>query len=332
MSAFKEGYLRLRDKLRFNPLLARTVYFGQSLIHSNFGSLRRQVQFASKQNGKPHGVALCCRIRDEARYLEEWIEYYLAAGVEHFFFYEKLSQDNYRDILNPYIARGLVTLFDNWPHIPVSPAAEQDCILRSVGRFEWVGFVDADEFAVIGDNRSIGEFLAEYRTQAGVALHLYMFGSNGYKNRPNGPVIAEYTRRSPDINGHVKCFVRPEYIAKHRNPHSWYYRRRRQAVTEMGRRVGGSFSLPPSAQYAWINHYHHKSDQDYFEKAARKSVHDVVGMRFETRSMERHESSQSIENDVFDDCAVRYFEARCAVLSISPTLLARGSVALSQSA
>ena len=69
--------------------------------------------------------------------------------------------------------------------------------MRSIGRFEWVGFIDADEFVVIGDNRSIGEFLSEYRTEAGVALHWYMFGSNGHIDRPTaGPVIAEYTRRA----------------------------------------------------------------------------------------------------------------------------------------
>jgi hypothetical protein len=332
MLSFKSRYFILREKLRSSPFFTRGIYFGQSLIHSNFGLFRHQVLLASKYGRRPHGVALCCRIRDEARYLEEWIEYYLAAGVEHFFFYEKLSQDDYRDILKAYIDRGIVTLFDNWPHIPVSPAAEQDCIIRSIGRFEWVGFIDADEFVVIRNNHSIGEFLSGYRTQVGVALHWYMFGSNWHKNRPKGPVIAEYTRRAAAPNRHVKCFVRPECVAKCRNSHSWYYRWMRQAVTEIGRRVDGSFSLPPTAESAWINHYHHKSDQDYFEKAARKSVLDMVGIRFETRSAERHESSQSAHNEVSDECAIRYYTSRCAALSIAPTLLQQAPRAFSQSA
>ena len=50
--------------------------------------------------------------------------------------------------------------------------------------------------------------------------------------------------------------------------------------------ISGSTNVPPSAEWAWINHYHHKRDQDYFEKAVRKSV--LVGIRFETRSSERH--------------------------------------------
>ena len=332
MSILKSSYFKMREMLRSNTYVSYGVYIGQSLIHSNFGSFRRRVLFAGKRPGKPRGVALCCRIRDEARYLEEWIEYYLAAGIEHVFFYEKLSQDNYRDILTPYIDRGVVTLFENWPRTPVSPSAEQDSILRSINRFEWVGFIDADEFVVLRDSRSIGEFLSDYRTQVGVALHWYMFGSNGHKSRPSGPVIAEYTTRADGPNWHVKCFVRPECVANYRNSHSWYYRRMRHAVTETGRSVRGTFSVPPTAETAWINHYHHKSDQDYFEKAARKSVLDVVGMRFETRSMERHLDSQNNENIVFDDCAVRYYLARCAVLAIAPTLLPESLQALSRSA
>jgi len=312
-------YFDFRERLRRNLFLTRAIYLGQSLMFSNVGSFRRQVLRASKyRTGKSRGVALCCRIRDEAYYLEEWIEYYLAAGIEHFFFYEKLSQDNYRNVLSPYLDRGIVTLLDSWPHIPVSPAAEHDCILRAVGRFEWVGFLDADEFVVIRDNGSIGDFLSQFRTQAGVALHWYMFGSNGHIKRPSGSVISEYTRRAEAPNRHVKCFVRPESVSKCRNSHSWYYRWMRHAVTEKGRSVSGSTCVPASADSAWINHYHHKSDQDYFEKAARKSVLDTVGMRFGTRSTRRHVGSQSKDNAVPDDCAVQYYAARCRALSITP--------------
>jgi hypothetical protein len=330
MSSLTNSYFKFRETLRRQPFLNRAIYFGQSLVYSNFGSFRRQVVAAGKRVGRPRGVALCCRIRDEARYLEEWIEYYLAAGVDHFFFYEKLSQDNYRDVLRPYIDQGMVTLFDNWPHVPVSPAAEEDCILRSVGRFEWVGFIDADEFVVIQGDRGIGEFLSRYRTEVSVALHWYMFGSNGHQKRPAGPVIAEYTHRAKAANRHVKCFLRPEYVAKYRNSHSWYYRSMRHAVTEAGRRVDGSTSVPASAESAWINHYHHKSDQDYFEKAARKSVVDTVGIRFQTRSKQRHAGSQSVDNAVFDDCAARYYESRCVALSKTPTLLQQTPQSLSR--
>jgi Glycosyltransferase family 92 len=319
----KSLYFKAREIVRFSPVVGSAVYLAQSVLRSNRGEFRRRVVEAGRRAGSGKGIALCCRIRDEARYLDEFIEYYLAAGVDHFFFYEKLSKDHYREVLDRWIAAGVATLFDNWPSVPVSPSAEEDCVLRCTGRFEWIGFIDADEFVVVRDGGGIGEFLAAYEKYPAVALHWYMYGSNGHTLRPEGPVIAEYTRREPAPNRHVKCFVRPSLVACYRNSHSWYYRGMRCAVNELGKSVRGSFALPPTATRAWINHYHHKSDQDYFEKAARKSVLDKVGMNFEVRSAQRHVEGEQKANAVTDSCALEYYLERCRRMATDPALMNR---------
>jgi hypothetical protein len=325
VTALKSLYFKLREPVRLNPQVSRTIYVLQSLRHSHFGSFRRRVLAARSIAREGEGVALCCRIRDEARYLAEFVEYYVAAGIDHFFFYEKLSMDNFADVLAPYTDRGFVTVCADWPHVPVSPSAEEDCIVKSVGRFRWVGFIDADEFVVVRDGRSIGDFLSEYTRYPAVALHWLMFGSNGHKTRPDGPVIAEYTRRAVEASKHVKCFVRPEYAANYRNSHSWFYQKMQCAVNELGRKVTGSISLPPTAQRAWVNHYHHKSDEDYFEKAARKSVLDVAGINFKNRTMDRHHASEVKSNAMTDCSSLNYYLERCRVLNIEPILTASPS-------
>jgi hypothetical protein len=95
----------------------------------------------------------------------------------------------------------------------------------------------------------------------------------------------------------------------------------RHAVNELRQGVFGSISLPPTAEVAWINHYHHKSDEDYFEKAARKSVADSVGMSFQNRTPARHDAIQQKGNELPDDAAVNYYRHRCQVLQIEPKLL-----------
>lgn len=318
-------YFKVREIVRFSPAVASGIYLAQSLRYSNSGAFRKRVLSAARHYKRGTGIAMCCRIRDEALYLNEFIEYYLAAGVDHFFFYEKLSKDNYRQVLAPWIDRGVATLFDDWPQVPVSPSAEQDCILRCIGRFEWIGFIDADEFVVVKDGRGLGEFLAGYLQFPAVALHWKGYGSSGHKLRPEGPVIAEYTRCESNTNRHVKCFVQPGLVARYRNSHSWYYLNMRSAVNENQQSVRGSFSTPPTAARAWINHYHHKSDQDYFEKAARKSVLDKVGMSFENRSAQRHIDLESKANAVVDECALEYYLERCRRLSAEPVVLQRVS-------
>lgn len=262
-------------------------------------------------------VAICLRFRDEARFLEEWLEYYLAAGVDHFFLYNNFSTDDYLSVLRPYQERGYVTLID-WPRKPASPAAEHDCIVRTRGRFEWVGFIDANEFVVVRDGRSIPEFLDDFGDSPAVALHWYYYGSNGHERRPHEWVIRAYTRRAAEPNQHFKVFVRPEQVTRNRNSHNFYYRGARCAVREDGRPVYGSMAWPPSARHAWVNHYYCKSLEDYLEKAARASTLDKSGIREPSRQEAWARAAMTAANEVIDTCAVDYFEDRRRRLKGTP--------------
>lgn len=318
-------YFTIRDKLRSNPTINKTIYLTQSLYRSHFGRLVGDLRRARKTESAPQGVALCLRFRDEARYLAEWLEYYAAAGVSHFFLYNNFSADNYTAVLQPWIDAGEVTLID-WPQAPASPAAEEDCIRRALGRFLWVGFLDADEFVVIRDGRSIGEFLEGFPGPPGVALHWRFFGSSMRRVRPSEPVILAYQHRALDPNRHIKTFVRPERAAQCRNSHSWFYYPIEPAVGEHGNRVYGSLNMKPTADFAWINHYYCKSEEDYVEKATRGSTLDRVGMTFPYRRKEWLEEEFLGNNDVFDSCAADYYRARCQAMGRSPQLLIRTAI------
>ena len=277
-------------------------------VRANFNG--RLVDTKIPQAARPAGVAACLRFRDEARYLDEWIDYHLAAGVKHLFLYNNFSADDYSAALARHIEAGNVTLID-WPVKPASPAAEEDCIRRSIGVYEWVGFLDADEFVVIKDGRSIPEYLKGFATAPGVALHWYYFGSNGHRTRPSTGVIEGYTRRQSRPNRHVKCFVRPERVTQNRNSHSWFFRNARWAVDENRNAVFGSISTPTASE-AWINHYYCKSLEDFQEKALRTSTLDIAGIKYPTRRIQNAETAVNASNDVEDVSAVEYYRVRRA--------------------
>lgn len=302
-------YFKLRWLIRANRIGQRALYVPPSLWYSTFGRLTADtVRPPALSEAK--GVAMCLRFRDEARFLREWIEYHLSAGASKLFLYNNSSSDDFAGVIAPYQKDGSVECID-WPRTPASPHAEEDCIRRAVGRFEWVGFLDTDEFVVVKDLRSIGEFLSEFRSYPAVALHWHMFGSNGHLARPSEPVIAAYTRRAPHPNCHVKCFVRPECAAQCRNSHSWYFRGARCAGTETGGTVYGSLSIPPTAERAWVNHYYSKSKEDYIGRMNSPAAVDRLGMLYPSRRPDRLEESMSRWNDVIDDSALLYYQARC---------------------
>jgi len=280
-----------------------------NLYHAARAALGIDTIATHAETGPRGRVALCLRFRDEARYLAEWLDYYLAAGIDHFFLYNNFSRDDYLTVLAPYIESRAVTLID-WPRAPASPAAETDCIARTAGRFDWVGFLDADEFVVIADGRAIPDFLAAFPRACGVALHNYYFGSCGHKLRPHDPVIRAYRRREARLSHYFKVFVRPDRVSRNRNPHNFYFRGGCCAVNELGRPVYGSTSEPPTAQRAWINHYFYKSLEDYLEKAARAPTQDAFGMKHPTRVASRANLAMTRANDVADTSAVDYLDAR----------------------
>lgn len=317
-------YFRVRERLRFSPTFNKTVYLAQSLWFARFGRLVRESRRARSAD-LGHGVALCLRFRDEARYLGEWLEYHIAAGVEHFFLYNNFSADDYAAVLRPWVDSGQVTLID-WPRTPASPAAEEDCIRRALGRYAWVGFLDADEFIVIRDGRSIGEFLTGFGRSPGVGLHWRMFGSSGHHKRPDAPVIVAYQRRNPVPNRHIKTFVRPERAAQCRNSHAWFYHPRGLAVDDGGKPLYGSVDMAPAADTAWINHYYCKSEEDYLEKAGRRSTLDRVGINFPTRRAGRVAEDLLKNNEVPDTCAVKYYRARCVALGRPAVLLEKAVI------
>jgi hypothetical protein len=49
-----------------------------------------------------HWLAVCTIVRNEARYMKEWIENHLLEGVTMFFIYDNGSTDNLREILKPF--------------------------------------------------------------------------------------------------------------------------------------------------------------------------------------------------------------------------------------
>ena len=142
-------------------------------------------------------ASLCCIIRNEARYLVEWIEYSRMIGIQHFFLYDHGSTDATSEVLAPYIAAGLVT-WHNWS-FPGYPQREAHfhCTHRYAHATRWLGLFDVDEFIVPVKSESINPILQHYSSeQVVLRLSAAMFGTSGHLERPPGLVIASYTLRN----------------------------------------------------------------------------------------------------------------------------------------
>lgn len=140
-----------------------------------------------------HELAVGAIFKDEARYLDEWLTFHHGVGVEHFYLYDDNSTDDSRDVLAPWVRRGLVTVRP-WSARLGQVPAYNDCIRRFRSKARWLALIDIDEFLFAPGRLDLREVLRGYADLPAIFVYWVLFGSNGHVTRPSGPVVESYTR------------------------------------------------------------------------------------------------------------------------------------------
>jgi hypothetical protein len=160
-----------------------------------------------------HELAVCAIFREEAPFLDEWISFHVGVGATHFYLYNNFSTDNFRQVLEPWIARGTVTLND-WPKPIGQLAAYRDCIKRARFDCRWIAFIDIDEFLFSTRALDIRSILPNYQDLPGIEVWQLFFGSGGHDTRPATPVTESYLKRAPLSRTSIKTIANPRMVYK----------------------------------------------------------------------------------------------------------------------
>jgi Glycosyltransferase family 92 len=208
-------------------------------------------------------LSACAIYKNEARYLAEWVEFHLLAGVEHLFLYNNNSTDDHREVLEPYVRAGVVTIRD-WPEFPAQVAAYNHCLEANGADWRWMAFIDLDEFLFSPRIEPVPEVLRGYEHLPAVAALWIIFGTSGHRTPPPGPVIENYTWRRiwPRRPREWKPIVDPRRTVRALGPHVFRY-----AGPWRGP-VPGFASLSDLR----LNHYLTKSEEEIRRKLERPIV------------------------------------------------------------
>lgn len=242
----------------------------------------------NKRDEKKFKVSICGIFRDEALYLKEWIEFHKIVGVDHFYLYNNFSNDNYLDVLEPYIENNLITLVD-WPKEHSQIEAYIDCINKYSSETEWLGFIDIDEFVVPNNTDNIFDFLKKFQRRPAVLIYWQLFGSSGKMNRNlNDLVTDDFFCCWKKYYGMGKCFYNTKYnysTNKNTTLHHMFWssitndkklKISLPCVNEFDKVVINNFHQRVSLKYKkkdfpiQINHYHTKTWFEYQTKINRK--------------------------------------------------------------
>lgn len=271
-----------------------------------------------------HDLAVVAIFKDEAPYLKEWIDYHLAAGVDHFYMYDNGSTDNTREILKPYVDAKLVDAFYVPGEVMQMPAYN-DAVRKFRFATRYMAFLDIDEFIFPKSTQNIvevvDEILSNEEKAAGLAINWQIFGSNGQEQADYSKgVLERFTRRAPSDwfepatrttlpvgNIHVKTIANPRQIRYIVNPHYAYYFDGRFAVNSEGGRVTHWGNEPILIDKIVVNHYLTKSKEEFQTKMGRGRT-GVDSKDFDPVTVDMSIFEKNDRNDVEDDGILSYWK------------------------
>lgn len=189
-------------------------------------------------------LTVVCAAKNEDLYIEEWINYHRAIGVEHLYIYDNESTVPLRQVLDKYIKHGIVTVIE-FPGKKKQLEIYSHALNNFGNKSKWMAFIDVDEFLVPKQHNSLPELLSEYEEYGGLCSHWRYFGNNGHIHRPDGLVIENYTKATRQnwcMHNHVKSIVQPAKVSGVKCSHSFSYKPPYYAVLENHAKIPGSVS------------------------------------------------------------------------------------------
>ena len=157
--------------------------------------------------------------KDEGHYIREWVEYYIHAGIDHFFIYDNDSTDNQKEVIQDYIDQGIIE-YIMWPGTEIQLSMIADAIERARYTSRYFSIIDIDEFIVpYGSDDSLPEIVDKllrgderpYLQSIGLTWAIY--GTNGAEKADySTPVLDRCPKRDVIFKRVAKRIMNPRMV------------------------------------------------------------------------------------------------------------------------
>lgn len=175
-------------------------------------------------------MVICASVRNEARYMLEWLAYHRAIGIGRFVIYDNESTDETTELLTRLEKTGWLTRIPWLTPDSKSPQllAYWDFIIRHSAQHSYSAFLDLDEFISLPSGHyNIESYFNQHGLSddsvSAVAVNQRVFGSSGHQRLENRFVIERFTKAASEDyaeNLWFKSFFRPARVAAVPIPHA----------------------------------------------------------------------------------------------------------------
>jgi hypothetical protein len=166
-----------------------------------------------------HNISLGAIFKNEEPYLKEWIDHYVFRGVEHFYLINDGSTDNFIKILNEYIDKKIVTIFNveaNLTFLNRQYVIYNKFFNLIKDQTKWMIVCDVDEYIWSPLSTNFND-LVSIMDKDNVSIYYtasILFGSNGHLKQPKSIVGSFTKRQNIDLKAikFIKEYLQTKYI------------------------------------------------------------------------------------------------------------------------
>jgi len=300
---------KLELKTRFNEMVTIPIRFRLQWLYLQF------IKPSDRKEYK-YGIGYVLIARNEGPYIQEWIEYHkLVSGCKtHFYIYDNRSNDNMKEVLDPYIKRGEVTYkyvdAETCPHRQVFT----DAVFHGRMDCKYMAFIDTDEFIYpkSDDNilKVVDDVMNKYKDKkpGGICMNWLLFGSSGHETKPEGLVIKNYLYRSKDDyegNKTFKVIANPRKL-KRMHIHNHQYYDPFVTIDEQGNMVPWQFPFNEGSHFTYLSLHHYAVKSK--EENRKRNAAGTGTRRKSTMGRGKYKRGFEDKNDVYDDSMLKYAE------------------------
>lgn len=224
--------------------------------------------------------------RDESRILE-WVLHHQSFGFDRIHIIDHLSKTPIATTLSTCVKQydNVIIERNNNPKAIKKEFNHHAIAVSKKLGYDWLLYLDADEFLYLKDHTSIHNFIATFpHNTAKIAINWLMFGSNNKATSdPKKTMLEEFTQSENRLHSTIKSIVRVAWMANKPPPHPHTYTcvHKEGYVFDIGGRMhslanqntqasaqmAACQKIPIDTAKAFVAHY---TSQDYDTYCARK--------------------------------------------------------------
>jgi hypothetical protein len=226
-------------------------------------------------------ISICAIIKDEDLYLNEWIEWHINNGVEHFYLYDNCSAVPQQNCISSKNIEYCTVI----PYPVTHGNPQLECYRRFLNDYgsesKWVAIIDADEFIRVIDGTRLPDFLRQYEKHDALYAGWITYNADGRISN-NGLPVRERFKNTVAYKKGLPCgksIIRPEKVTRmgiHIPEPIWFGTQ--DIVDENFSYVWDCAGYEPPLNKIVIDHYFTKSWEEWQHKINRGTA-DNSGFR-----------------------------------------------------